>query len=72
MADDTRLKKFLADQEESVQLARSTPDTSNPIRVDAVNAALSLIHSNAEPGAVVSVEKLINDARLIEAFLKAG
>ena len=71
MADDTRLKRFIADQEEAVQLARSTPEGSNPVRIDAINVALSLAHCNAEEGVFVSVERLIKDAREIEKFLKA-
>lgn len=70
MADETRLKKFIADQEEAVQLARSTTDGSNPIKVDALNGALSLAHCNSEPGVTLTVESLLKDARAIEQYLK--
>ncbi len=71
MTEVTRLKKFLTDQEEAVQLARSTPDGANPVKVDALNGALSLAHCNAEPGTFLSVAQLLKDAQLIEAFLKS-
>lgn len=71
MADEpTRLKRFIADQEEAVQLARSTPDGSNPLRIDAVNVALSLAHTNAVGGdKVTTMAELLTDARAAERFL---
>jgi hypothetical protein len=71
LAEDTRLKKFIADQEEAVQLARSTPDGSNPVRIDAINVCLSLAHCNAEDGIFVSIDALLKDAAKVEAYLKA-
>lgn len=71
MSEETRLKRFIADQEEAVQLARATPSATDPIRMDALNTALSLAHCNQEPGQTVSVDSLIRDARQIERFLRA-
>ena len=71
MSEQTRLKKFLADQEEAVQLARSTPDGSDATRIDALNVALSLAHCNAEPGVSITVGELLKDARAVEQYLRA-
>lgn len=66
----TRLKRFIADQEEAVQLARSMQDGSNPQRIDAVNVALSLAHSNAVGGdKVTTMTELLSDARQALRFL---
>jgi len=72
MADDgARLKKFVADQEDAVALARSMPDGSNPVRIDALNVALSLAHTNARANDnVVSMTELLKDAAIAEAYLK--
>ena len=74
MSDETtRLKRFLTDQEEAVQLARSTPDGSNPLRIDAVNVALSLAHTNAVAcDQSTTMAKLLADARAAEQFLKGA
>lgn len=71
MADDgTRLKKFIADQEDAVALARSMPEGGNPLRIDAMNVALSLAHSNAVAAdAVTTMAKLLKDAAAAEAYL---
>lgn len=68
--ESTRLKRFIRDQEEAVQLARTTPEASNQIKVDALNGALSLAHSNAHEGVSISVEQLLKDAAAIERYLK--
>ncbi|HEU4636891.1 MAG TPA: hypothetical protein VFS41_11970 [Edaphobacter sp.] len=71
MSDEpTRLKRFIADQEEAVQLALSMPDGSNPQRIDAVNVALSLAHSNAVGGdKVTTMAELLSNARQALRFL---
>lgn len=71
MADDgTRLKKFIADQEDAVTLARSMPDGSNSLRIDAINVALSLAHSNAVAAdAVTTMAELLKNATAAEAYL---
>lgn len=67
----TRLKKFLTDQEESVQLARSTADGSDSLRVDAINAALSLAHTNAvAANRETTMKELLSHAREAAKFLK--
>ena len=68
MSDDgARLKKFIADQEDAVTLARSMPDGSNPLRIDALNVALSLAHTNARANDnVVSMAELLKDAAKAE------
>jgi hypothetical protein len=69
--DGARLKKFIADQEDAVTLARSMPDGSNPVRIDALNVALSLAHTNARANDnVVSMAELLKDAAIAEAYLK--
>ncbi len=69
--ESTRLKKFLSDQEEAVQLARSVPDGSNSLRLDAVNVALSLAHSNAAAcEKVTSMSELLRDAEAAAKFLR--
>jgi len=72
MADDsTRLKKFLTDQEEAVALARSTPDGSNSVRIDAMNVALSLAHSNAiAADKIVTMAELLKNAAAAEQYLR--
>jgi len=72
MADDgARLKKFIADQEEAVSIARGLPDGSNPLRIDALNVALSLAHTNARANDnVVSMAQLLKDAVAAEEYLK--
>jgi len=72
MADEsTRLKKFIADQEDAVSLARSMPEGSNALRIDAMNVALSLAHSNAiAADQVVTMAQLLKDATAAEAYLK--
>lgn len=72
MAEDgARLKKFISDQEEAVTLARSMPDGSNSVRIDAMNVALSLAHSNAVAADhVVTMAQLLKDAAAAEAYLK--
>jgi hypothetical protein len=72
MADDgARLKKFITDQEDAVTLARSMPDGSNPLRIDALNVALSLAHTNARVNEnIVSMTQLLKDAAIAEAYLK--
>ncbi len=74
MADEsTRLKKFLADQEEAVQLARTMPDRSDPRRVDAINVALSLAHCNADAcGEKTTMAELLANAKAAERFLSGG
>lgn len=68
--ESTRLKRFIADQEEAVQLARSTPEGSNPLRIDAVNVALSLAHSNAVAAdKETTMAELLKNAREAERFL---
>jgi hypothetical protein len=65
-----RLKKFLTDQEEAVQLARAMPYGSNALRIDAVNVALSLAHSNAVAcDKVTTMTELIKNAAAAEKFL---
>lgn len=69
--ENTRLKKFIADQEEAVTLARSTPDGSNPVRIDSLNVALSLAHSNAIAGQhITSMADILKDAQAAEKYLK--
>jgi hypothetical protein len=72
MAEETRLKRFVQDQEEAVQLARSTPEGSDSVRVDAINVALSLAHCNAEPGVTVTVSELIESAKAVEKYLRSS
>lgn len=74
MSDEaTRLKRFLTDQEEAVQLARSTPEGSNPLKVDAVNVALSLAHSNAVAcDRPTTMAELLANAAEAERFLKSN
>jgi hypothetical protein len=72
MAEETRLKRFVQDQEEAVQLARSTPEGSDSVRVDAINVALSLAHCNAEPGTTVTTAELIECAKAIERYLRSS
>lgn len=70
--EPTRLKRFIQDQEEAVQIARETVDGSDPVRVDALNAALSLARTNAEvSNAQTTMAQLIGDAMMAEAYLKA-
>lgn len=72
MSDDgARLKKFVSDQEEAVTIARSMPDGSNPLRIDAINVALSLAHTNTRANEnTVSMAQLLKDAALAEVYLK--
>jgi hypothetical protein len=73
MTEPTRLKKFIQDQEEAVQLARETTDGSDPLRVDAINAALSLARTNAEVSSTqTTMAQLIADAKLAESYLKGS
>lgn len=71
MADEsTRLKRFITDQEEAVQLARSTPEGSDPLRVDSINVALSLANTNAHAcDHVTTMDELLANARKAERFL---
>lgn len=69
----TRLKRFIQDQEEAVQLARETTIGSDPLRVDAINVALSLARTNGEVSNVqTTMAQLLADAKIAEAYLKAG
>jgi hypothetical protein len=69
--ESARLKKFLSDQEEAVQLARTMPDGSNCLRLDAVNVALSLAYSNAAAcEKVTSMSELLRDAEAAAKFLR--
>lgn len=71
MADDgARIKKFIADQEDAVTLARSLPDGSNSLRFDAMNVALSLAHSNAvATNTVTTMTELLKNAAAAEVYL---
>lgn len=71
MTEPTRLKRFLSDQEEAVQLARETADGSVPVRVDSINVALSLARSNAEvSNEPTTMAELLTNAKMAEAYLK--
>jgi hypothetical protein len=71
--ENTRLKKFLADQEEAVSIARGLPDGSSPVRIDALNVALSLAHCNAlASGGTTSMTEIMKDAAKVEKYLKGG
>jgi len=71
--ESTRLKKFIADQEEAVSIARGLPDGSSPVRIDALNVALSLAHSNAlASGGVTSMAEVMKDAVKVEKYLRGG
>ena len=71
--ESTRLKKFLADQEEAVQLARSTPEGSDAARVDSVNVALSLAHANAQAADhVTTITELLANARAAHRYLSGN
>lgn len=71
MAEDTRLKKFIADQEEAVEIARGTVNGGDPLRIDAVNVALHLAHSNAiGANKETSMADLLKDALVAEKFLR--
>lgn len=73
MTKETRLKKFIADQEEAVSLARSTPEGSNPVRIDSLNAALSLACTNAANcQQVTSMADILKDAAAAEKYLKGS
>lgn len=71
MADEPRrLKRFISDQEEAVQLARETTDGSDPLRIDAVNVALSLAHSNAVAcDRETTMAELLANAKMAQRFL---
>lgn len=69
-SDGTRLKRFLTDQEEAVQLARAMPEGSCPSKIDAINAALSLAHTNAQSASkVTTMAEIIKDAVAAEKYL---
>ena len=69
--ENTRLKKLISDQEEAVQIARETLNGGDPLRIDAVNVALSLAHSNAVGGdRHTSMTELLRDAAAAEKYLK--
>lgn len=63
--------KFLKNQEEAVKLAREIPDdpSSYSIRVDAINAALSM---NSNTNNEWSVSDVIDASVKFEAYLKSG
>lgn len=69
MSDE--VKKFIKNQEDAVQLARDVADTPSDynIRVDAINAALSLRRS---ADYTWSLQALIGTAAAIETYLKNG
>jgi hypothetical protein len=69
----TRLDKFITDQEAAVQLARELPDVPSEysIRVDAMNAALSLANSMSDER-TASMADVVKDAKLAEAYLKGA
>lgn len=65
------LKKFIRDQEEAVQLARETVDSSDTIKLDAVNIALSLAHVNAVAcDQTQNITTLLADADIAEKWLR--
>lgn len=66
---DERLEKFTADQIEAVKLARDGVEKTNDIRLDALNAALSIASFNREVG-IVYVADVLRNAAVIEKYLR--
>jgi hypothetical protein len=66
---ESRLAKFLADQQEAVAIAVEQTGEPSPygVRCDAINAALGLANATTE---ATTVAELLQNARLIEKYLK--
>lgn len=67
--ENPRLTKFVADQTEAVKLARDSSEKTSEVRIDALNAALSVASYNRDYHET-SVEKVIADARKFEEYLR--